>query len=168
LAVSAESPRGRLPTAVTAVVAVVVVTLLGVAGFVIVTNARQVTTGPVPDAIVPRQRDTSYAGLHRLLAYKLGVLRRRYVPRRDSLSTRTPLQETLIRSCDSSIAATQVLLAAMDTVRTGRGRKAAGAEVRHSYEAAREVVARFMATVRFSESLDEDSLDQEMKKLIGD
>jgi hypothetical protein len=143
------------------------VALLAAAGFVIVSNTRNVTTGPVPDALLPVQRDTSFNGVRKLLTYKTGVLERRYRDRRDSLKTPSPELESLIHSCDSSLTATRTVLTAMDTARTARARSAVAGAARREYARAKELVARFLHVVRSDASLEEDSLDQEMRQLIS-
>jgi hypothetical protein len=78
-----------------------------------------------------------------------------------------PSQDSLGRECDSAITSVLGRIAALDTV-SRANRKAAADSVRAEYERAKLMVRTFTRTGLPSDTIPEDSLDKEIKKLISE
>jgi hypothetical protein len=141
---------------------------LTVALFVIVRSLGQVVPEPVPTSLKPPPPDTGLVLFRANIRRKVMNLSARCRSKRRQFGDRiTPAQDSLARGCDSAIAAVLAAVAALDTVRRD-ARKAASDGVLAEYNSAKLRVRAFTRSGLGSDSIDEDSLDMEIKKLISE
>jgi len=163
-------PR-RSPVLTLAVVVVVLAALAG-ALYVVARNLRKValiassvdTTAVVrpipPDTGLARFR-TSIQTKARTLAARCRMARKRFGAKL------TAVQDSLGRECDSAIAALLAHVAALDSVKR-EDRKSAADSIRSDYSRAKAKVNAFTRSGGGGALVSDDSLDEELKKLISE
>jgi hypothetical protein len=163
-----KTGRSRASSTLTSVGVVLAAAALVVAGFLVVTNFRRVKPESLPPSLRITPPDTGLVVFRASMRRKVSNLSARCEAKRKQLGNRTSsLSDSLSRECDSSISSVLGRIAALDTIRR-ENRKAAADSIRAGYERARITVRAFARTVLDSDTLDEDSLDRELKKLISE
>jgi len=163
-----EPGRSRASSALVAVGTVLAAAALAIALFVVVRSFRNVKPEPLPPSLKTAPPDTNLVALRAGIRRKVRNLAARCESRRRQLGNgMTPLEDSLGRECDSAIASVRDRIAALDTVRR-ENRKAAADSVRAEYERAKLKVRTFTRTGLRSDTIPEDSLDKEVRKLISE
>lgn len=160
--------RSRTGRTLTWVGVVVAAAALAVAGFVVVRSLRDVKPEPLPPSLKTAPPDTN------LVVFRAGIRRKvmnlavRCESNRKQLGSRmTPAEDSLSRECDSAIASVRARIAALDTV-SRENRKAAADSVKAHYESAKLKVRVFTRAGLGSDTINEDSLNTEIRKLISE
>jgi hypothetical protein len=144
---------------------------LAAAGAVVVSNAGKIAR-PRPDVTLEKPTaDAEWRSFRSSMTRRLGsvqtritVVRRRLAAQGSSNSAAESilaLSTTMLDSLGRSVAA-------LDTVTRSEHRRVARADVRARYEALRELIKRARSAAGYDETIDEDSLDRELKDLLGD
>ena len=163
-----EAERSRTARVLTSVGVVLAAVALAVALFVVAGSFRRVAPEPLPPALKTAPPDTALIAFRGSIRRKVGYLSARCESKRKQLGSRmTPTQDSLSRECNSAIASVVGRIGALDTV-SRANRKAAADSVRAEYYRAKLKVRVFTRSGRRSDSIDEDSLDTEIKKLISE
>lgn len=95
---------------------------------------------------------------------RISVVRRRLTAQGSS----NPAAESLLAQAAAMLDSLGRSVTALETVTRPEHRRAARAEVRARYEELRDLIKQARSAAGYDESIDEDSLDQELKVLIGD
>jgi hypothetical protein len=141
---------------------------LVVAVFVVATSLGKVKPEPLPPALTPAPPDTALVVFRASMRRKIVNLSDRCESKRKRFGDRiTPGQDSLGRECDSAIASVLVRLAELDTAKR-ENRKSASDSVKAGYERAKLMVRAFTRSGLPNDVIDEDSLDEEIKKLISE
>jgi hypothetical protein len=163
-----EAGRSRTGRALTWVGVVLATAALAVAGFVVVRSFRNVKPEPLPPSLKTAPPDTALVAFRASTRRKVMSLSVRCQSKRRQLGNKvTAEQDSLSRGCDSAISVVLGRIAALDTVRR-ENRKAAADSVRAAYERAKLKVRVFTRSGLHSDTIPEDSLDKEVKKLISE
>jgi|WetSurMetagenome_2_1015567.scaffolds.fasta_scaffold141647_1 hypothetical protein len=163
-----EARRPRTDRTLTSVGVVIAAAALAVALFVVVRSSRNVRPEPLPASLKTAPPDTGLVAFRASIRRKVMNLSARCKSKRKDLGSRmTPTQDSLSRECDSATASVLARVAALDTVARA-SRKATEESVRAEYNRAKLKVRDFTHSGRRSDMIDEDSLDQEIKKLINE
>ena len=163
-----EAGRPRTSRTLTSVGVVLAAAALIVAGFLVVRSFRDVKPEPLPPSLKTAPPDTALVAFRGSIRRKVRNLSTRCESRRKLFGSRlTPVQDSLSRECDSAIALVLGRIAALDTVRR-ENRKTAADSVRAGYERAKLKVRIFARTALDSDTINEDSLNREVKKLISE
>ena len=158
-------PKRRVPTVVGVVL---VAAALVVAGVLVVRSFRSVKPEPLPPSLRTAPPDTGFVVFRASIRSKVMNLAARCRSKRKQLGKGiTPRVDSLGRECDSSISSVLGRIAAFDTVRR-EDRKAAADSIKAAYEQAKLKVRVFARTVLDADTIDEDSLNREIKKLISE
>ncbi len=160
---------GRQRTDRAAVVGIVLAAAaLAVALIIVATSLRKVKPEPLPPALITAPPDTALVVFRASMRRKVINLSARCESKRKRFGDRiTPVQDSLGRECDSAIASVLARIAVLDTVRR-ENRKVASDSVKAEYERAKLKVRTFTRSGLQSDMIDEDSLDEEIKKLISE
>ncbi len=141
---------------------------LVVAGFLVVRSFRSIKPEPLPPSLKTAPPDTGFVVLRASIRSKVRSLAARCEAKRKQLGNRmTPRIDSLSRGCDSAISSVLGRIAAFDTVRR-ENRKAAADSIKAGYERAKLDVRVFTRTVLDADTINEDSLDREIRKLISE
>jgi hypothetical protein len=163
-----ETGRPQSGRALTSVGVVLAAAALVVAGFLVVTSFRNVKPEPLPPSLKTVPPDTGFVVFRASMRRKVMNLATRCESKRKQLGNGlTPRLDTLGRECDSAISSVIGRIAAFDTVRR-ENRKTAADSAKAAYERARLKVRVFARTVLDADTIDEDSLDRELKRLISE
>ncbi len=165
-----QTPKAASPrTSRAAVFGVVLATAaLAVAAFVVATSLGKVKPEPLPPALIPTPPDTALVVFRASMRRKVANLSDRCESKRKRFGDRiTPKQDSLGSECDSAIASVLVRLAQLDTAKR-ENRKSVSDSVKAEYERAKLMVRTFTRSGLQSDMLDDDSLDEEIKKLISE
>jgi len=163
-----QAGRARPGRAAAVVGIVLAAAALAVALFVVARSIRKVKPEPLPPALRTAPPDTALVVFRAGMRRKVLNLSDRCESRRKRFGGRmTPGQDSLSRECDSTIASVLARIAALDTVER-ENRKAASDSVKAEYGRAKLKVRAFTRSGLRSDMIDEDSLDQEIKKLISE
>ncbi len=152
-----------------AVLGVVLAALaLAAALFVVARNLRKVKPEPLPPSLVKAPPDTGLVAFRASTRRKTRNLSARCESKRKQLAGRmTPAQDSQSRACDSAIVEVLSRVAALDTV--SRANRRAGADsLRAAYDRAKLVVRVFTRSATQSDLIDDDSLDLEIRKFLGE
>lgn len=162
-------PQTPGPNRLVYVVGLILVALaLTAALYVVLKSLHRVETGPVPPALRAVPPDTGYVIFRASVRRKARVLSTRCRATRKRLQGKlTPEQDSLATECDSAIARVLARVAAFDSVERGARRQEADS-IRRWYERAKLEVRAFTRSGSTKAELDDDSLDRELKKLLGD
>jgi hypothetical protein len=162
----AKRPRsGRVWVIAAAVVAALT---LVAALLVVARNLRKLRPEPLPPALATVPPDTNFVIFRAGIRRKTGTLAVRCRTKRRQLGEKmTPEQDSMSRECDSAIARVRVRISAMDTG-ARENRKAAADSVKAEYERAKLAVRIFTRSGLGGSELSDDSLDEELKKLISE
>jgi len=166
-----EAERPRRSPVLTAAVLVVAVAALAGALYVVARNLKKVSVVPasVDTLAIPRPLppDTAFVVFRAGMRRKVRTLEIRCrLARKQLKDGLTPQQDSLSRECDSALALILAHVAAFDSVKR-EGRKAAAADLKAEYARARAKVNVFARSGRHVGEVSDDSLDMELKKLIG-
>jgi hypothetical protein len=135
--------------------------------FVVLKNARKVSTGPVPEALQPVRADTGFAAFRAGLWRKVKVLDRRCKGKEQLLQGKlTPVEDSLLSLSRAGIKSLFVGLARLDSV-PGPGRKVAQDSLRAEYELVKSNVNAFARSGKVGPDISDDSLDAEVRRLVG-
>lgn len=145
---------------------VVVVLTIVPAAYVVVRNAGKISSGRVPVTLRPPPPDTLMKHLRFSVRSKLQRLESRFERIRGTIAAPTLAQESLIAACTVSFAATHEALAALDTATARESRERIADTLRVRFAGVKPLVAAFAAT-RGVADIDDDSLDIELKKVLG-
>jgi hypothetical protein len=160
-----ERPR-RSPALV--LVGVLAAVALAAALYVVVKSLRRVRTDPLPVALQTAPPDTGLVMFRANMRRKVRTLEIRCRTKRKQLKDGlTPRQDSLSRECDSAIALVLTHVAVLDSVRR-EGRKAAAESLRAEYARVRAKVNAFTRSRPGAGEVSDDSLDEELKKLISE
>jgi hypothetical protein len=160
-----QTRRSRVPTVVISVLAAVA---LFAALYVVVKSLRRVNPEPVPVALRNAPPDTGLVVCRASLRRKARTLEIRCRTTRKQLKDgMSPQQDSLGRECDSAIARFLDHIAAFDSVKR-EDRKAAADSLKAEYARAKAEVNAFTRFGRGTNEVSEDSLNQELKKLISE
>ena len=160
-----ESRAGR--AAGMAGIALAAVALL-IALLVVVRSVRRVEPEPLPLSLKTAPPDTGLVVFRANMRRRVRNLSARCEARRRQFGRlMTPAQDSMNRECDSGIEFVLGRIAGLDTV-SRENRKAAADSVEAAYERAKLKVRVFTRSGRQSDFVDEDSLEQEIKKLISE
>jgi hypothetical protein len=160
--------RSRTGRTLSSVGVVLAAAALAVAGFVVVRSFRKVRPEPLPPSLKTAPPDTGLVVFRVSTRRKVINLSARCRSTRKKLGDQiTPEQDSLGRECDAAIAAVLGRIAALDTVRR-ENRKVAADSVRAAYNRAKLKVRAFTRSGPRSDTIPEDSLDREIKKLISE
>lgn len=165
-----QSPgAGRPRTSRAAVLGMLLVAAaLAVALFVVATSLGKVKPEPLPPSLIMAPPDTGLVVFRASMRRKVMNLSARCESKRKRLGDRiTPGQDSLGRGCDSAIASALARIAVLDTI-ARENRKAVSDSVKAEYERAKLQVRIFTRSGLQSDMIDEDSLNQEIKKLISE
>jgi hypothetical protein len=144
------------------------VVALGIALFVVVRSLRKVEPEPLPPALKTTPPDTGLVVFRANMRRRVRNLAARCESRRREFGeVMTPAQDSMSRECDSGLALVRGRIAALDTV-SRENRKTAVDSVRAAYERAKLEVRAFTRSGRPSDLIDEDSLNQEIKRLVSE
>jgi hypothetical protein len=158
-------PKRRAPNLVGVLL---VAAALVVAGFLVVRSFRSIKPEPLPPSLKTAPPDTGFVVLRASIRSKVRSLAARCEAKRKQLGSRvTPRTDSLSRGCDSAISSVLGRIAAFDTVRR-ENRKAAADSIKAGYERAKLEVRVFTRMVLDADTINEDSLDREIKKLISE
>jgi hypothetical protein len=147
---------------------VLAVAALVVAGLVVVRSLRSVRPEPLPPSLKTASPDSVFLAFRAGMRRKAMALSARCQSERRRLGNgMTRLEDSLSRECDSSIVSVRRRIAVLDTV-AKENRKAATDSVKAEYERAKLKVRVFTRTGPGSDTINEDSLDREIKKLISE
>jgi hypothetical protein len=161
---------GRSGTNRVAVVLGVTLAALALAAalFVVARSLRRVRPEPLPPSLKTAPPDTGLVFFRANVRRKTLNLSARCEYKRKQLAGKmTPAQDSLSRECDSAIAVVLSRIAAFDTV-SRSNRKAGADSVRAAYDRAKIAVRVFTRSGLQSDLVSEDSLNQEIKKLISE
>jgi sugar-specific transcriptional regulator TrmB len=151
-----------------AVGVVLVAAALVVAGFLVVRSLRSVKPEPLPPSLKPVPPDTGLVVFRASIRRKVMNLASRCKSKRKQLGDgMTPQLDSLGRECDSAISSVLGRIAALDTM-SRENRRTAADSIRAAYERAKLKVRVFARTVLDADTVNEDSLDREIKKLISE
>jgi hypothetical protein len=163
-----EAGRPRTGRAAAAVGIVLAAAAVAAALFVVATSIRKVKPEPLPPALQTAPPDTALVVFRASMRRKVMNLSARCESKRKRFDGRmTPGQDSLGRECDSAIASVLVRIAAFDTVKR-ENRNAASDSVKAEYERAKLKVRTFTRSGLRGDTIDEDSLDEEIKRLISE
>jgi hypothetical protein len=163
-----ESTRPVTRHALSPVAVVLVVAALLVAGFLVVRSFRSVKPEPLPPSLKTAPPDTGLFVFRANIRLKARNLAARCEAKRKQIGNRmTPPMDSLSRECDSAISTVLGRVAALDTVRR-ENRKISADSIKAAYERAKLKVRVFARTVIDADTINEDSLDRELKKLISE
>ncbi len=141
---------------------------VAVALFVVAISLRKVNPEPLPPALQTAPPDTALVVFRASMRRKVANLSARCESKRKRLGGRmTAAQDSLGRGCDSVIASVLARVAVLDTI-ARENRKAVSDSVKAEYGRAKLQVRTFTRSGLRSDMIDEDSLDQEIKKLISE
>jgi len=158
-----ESGRQSKRRALNPVGVVLVAAALVVAGFLVVRSFRS-----LPPSLRTAPPDTGLVAFRVSIRRKVRNLSARCESKRKLLGSRmTAEQDSLNRECDSAIASVLGRIAVLDTVRR-ENRKTVADSIRTGYERAKLKVRAFARMALDSDTIDEDSLNRELKKLISE
>jgi hypothetical protein len=145
----------------------VVAAAVAAAVFVVVKNARKVSTGPVPVALQPAAADTGFAAFRAGLWHKVKALDKRCTGKEQLLQGKlTPVEDSLLKLSRAGIKSLFAGLARLDSV-PEPGRKPAQDSLKAEYETVKANVNAFARLGKRGSDINEDSLDAEVRKLIG-
>jgi hypothetical protein len=163
-----EAGRPQTGRALTSVGVILAAAALAVAGFVVVRSLRNVRPEPLPPSLRTAPPDSVFFAFRSGMRRKAMGLSVRCQSERRRLGNRmTRLEDSLSRECDSAIASVRRRIAVLDTV-AKENRKVATDSVKAEYERAKLKVRVFTRTGLGSDTISEDSLDREIKKLISE
>jgi hypothetical protein len=141
---------------------------LVVALLVVATSFRKVRPEPLPPSLITAPPDTGLVVFRTSMRRKVANLSARCESKRKRFGDRiTAEQDSLGRECDSAIASVLVRIAELDTVNRDN-RKSVSDSVKAEYERAKLKVRTFTRSGLQSDTINEDSLDEEIKKLISE
>ncbi len=147
---------------------VLVAAALVVAGFLVVRSFRSVKPEPLPPSLRTAPPDTGLVVFRASMRRKVRNLAARCDSKRKQLGNRmTPQLDLLSRECDSAMSSVLGRIAALDTVRRAN-RKTAADSIKVAYDRAKLKVRVFARTVIDADTINEDSLDRELQKLISE
>ena len=162
----ARRPRKARAAAVTGIV--LAAAAVAVALFVVATTLRKVKPEPLPRSLQTAPPDTALVVFRASSRRKARYLSARIESKRRQMGSRmTPAQDSVGRECDSAIASVLGRIAMLDTV-SRENRRAVADSVKAGYDRAKLRVRVFTRMGRRSDSIDEDSLDLEIKRLISE
>lgn len=162
-----QPARTRRTGAGTAATGLLVAAAVVVAVLVVIRNARKVSPGPVPNALQSPTTDTTFAGFRAGLWRKTKALEKRYIGREQLLQGKlTPPEDSLLQLSRAGTRRIFAGLARLDSVPVA-GRKAAQESLKAEYEVVKSHVNAFARLGREGSMISEDSLDAEVRKLIG-
>jgi hypothetical protein len=163
-----EAGRPQTGRALTSVGVVLAAAALAVAGFVVVRSLRNVRPEPLPPSLRTAPPDSVFFAFRSGMRRKAtGLAARCQSERRRLGNGMTPSRGSLGRECDSAITAVRLRIAVLDTIAKAN-RKTATDSVKAEYERAKLKVRAFTHTVPGSDTIAEDSLNREIKKLISE
>ena len=150
------------------VIGVLAVATLAVALIVVAWSLRRVEPATLPPALKTAPPDTALVVFRASMRRKVRTLSKRCASKRKEFgAAMTPEQDLMGRECDSAIAGALARIAALDTVKRA-DRKAAADSVKAEYERARLKVRVFTRSGQQGGEIDEDSLDEELRKFISE
>ena len=163
-----EVGRPRTGRILTSVGVVIAAAALVAAGFVVIRSFRNVKPEPLPSSLRTAPPDTGFVAFRAGMRRKALNLSARCESKRKQLGRgMTPSLDSLSRGCDSSIRLVIDRIAELGTA-TRENRGTVADSVRAEYERAKLKVRVFTRTGLGSDTIPEDSLDREVKKLIGE
>jgi hypothetical protein len=163
-----EVERPRRNPAALVVVGMLAAVALVAALYVVVKSLRRVKPEPVPVALRTAPPDTALVSFRANMRRKVRMLELRCKTKRKQLKDGlTPQQDSLSGECDSAIALILTHVAAFDSVKR-EDRKAAVDSLKADYARARARVNVFMRSGRSVGEVSDDSLDEELKKLMSE
>ncbi len=168
--VERQTPEaGRKRTSVAAIFGMVLAAAaLAVALFVVATSLGKVKPEPLPPSLISTPPDTGLVVFRANMRRKVANLSARCDSKRKRFGDQiTPEQDAMGQECDSAIASVLVRIAELDTVKR-ENRKSASDSVKAEYERAKLKVRTFTRSGLQSDMINEDSLDEEIKKLISE
>ncbi|MFO7651991.1 MAG: hypothetical protein R6X13_11705 [bacterium] len=144
---------------------------LAAAGAVVVSNAGKIDR-PRPDITLDKpSADAEWRGFRSSMTRRLASAQTRVSVVRRRLAAQgstNPAAESLLVLSAAMLDSLGRGVGALDTVTRPDHRRAVRAEVRARYEVLRELIKRARSAAGYDEAIDEDSLDRELKDLIGD
>jgi len=160
---------GRTRTNRTAVFGMVLAAAaLAVALLLVAVSLRKVKPEPLPPSLITAPPDTGLVVFRASMRRKVANLSARCESKRKRFGDRiTAEQDSLGRECDSAIASVLARIAELDTVQR-ENRKPVADSVRAEYERAKLKVRTFTRSGLKSDMIDDDSLDEEIKRLISE
>lgn len=134
--------------------------------FIVVRNARKVTTGPVPFSLTKVSPDTALKYSVRQIGSKVWRLERRLAHHREAVGQLNADQAALGSAADAALAKTSALVAVADSCAEPGRKRALRDSAKVLYLEAKESVKVFTASLGRPE-LDADSLDEELKGILS-
>ena len=164
-----EPGARRAPVWLTLLLTLVVLAALVGAVVVVVNNARRAKLGTAPVYFKTTPRDSALSSTYQGMRRRVRQTERRIARRRDRVRIPTPSQDSLARRSDSAVSALQRRLVRFDSLSKYESRRALMDSVKQEYDDLRLLVRLFGRSVGSPEdSIDVDSLDAEMKRLISE
>jgi hypothetical protein len=163
-----EAEQAKRHSAVLVVAGVLAAVAMVAALYVVARSLRLVKPEPIPAALRTAPPDTGLVNFRASMRRKARTLQVRCrTTRKQFRDGLTPHQDSLSRDCDSAIALFLTHVAALDSVKR-EGRKAAADSLKAEYVRVKARVNVFTRSGRRSGEISDDSLDQELKKLISE
>jgi hypothetical protein len=153
---------------VTIVLLVVMAAAAAAALYIVVKSLRNVDPGPLPESLKTAPPDTALVNFRASMARKTRALATRCrLTRKRWQGKLTPEQDSLGRDCDIAIEALRSHVEALKLVKR-EDRKSASDSLRAEYSRAKASVNKFTRSVLKVGDVPDDSLDAELKKLMGE
>lgn len=137
--------------------------------FVVVRSARRVRLEPPPVSLRQTPRDSLLLSSCRGMQRRIQQTERRIGRHRQQAGNLTPAQDALARQSDSAVAAVRRHLARFDSLDGYELRRALMDSIKREYDSLRLIVKLLGRAVGSPEdSVDVDSLDAEVKRLVSE
>ena len=153
----------------TVLVTLAVLVALGGAVLVVTRSARKAKLGPAPVSFRKSPKDSTLVSFQRGMLRRAWMTARRIERKQAQAGTLTPRQDSLAGRSDSAVAAMRHRLMLLDSLPTVARRWALMESIKDEYLDLRQLVQDFVRSVTPTEdTLGEDSLDTELRKLISE
>ncbi len=167
---STAPARSKGRTALLFLAGLTAVAGLVIAGFVIVSNTHRVTRVETNLTLGGPSPEEEWRGFRASMSRRIATLQRRIRAAREhwSAGDRRPEIDSLLTASEDLLDDLARATSGLDEVRHPDERAAARRELKRKYDVLRDFVKRATVSFGAGDSFDEDSLDAQLRQLLGD